>query len=108
MVQLKTIEQLTSFLSENPHSVVFKHSTSCSVSAKAYQEFLSFTSTSPVPSAVIHVVESRKISNYLAKFTGVPHQSPQVLTFCKDKCCDSFSHYLITADRIMEVTRRDC
>ena len=108
MIKLETIDQFESFLSQNPHSVIFKHSTTCPVSSKAYQEYLSFTSNSPVPSAVIHVIESRSLSTFIAELTGVVHQSPQFLKFCNERCCDSFSHYLITSDRIQAVMTREC
>ncbi len=108
MIQLETIEQLESFLSENPHSIILKHSTTCPVSSEAYNEFVSFVSSSPIPSAVIHVIESRVLSNYVAKLTGVVHQSPQLLKFRNDKCCDSFSHYLITVNKIKAAVEREC
>ena len=108
MIQIETIEQLESFLSNNPHSMLFKHSTACPVSSKSFKEFKDFIETNPVPSAVIHVIESQVLSNYVAELTRVAHQSPQLLMFCKDKCCDSLSHYLITADRIKGIVGREC
>ncbi len=108
MIKLETIEHVESFLSENPQSMIFKHSTTCPVSAGALRELTSFISDNLTPVGIILVIESRPLSKYVAKLTGVAHQSPQLLMFCKDKCCDSLSHYLITANRIKKVGKREC
>lgn len=103
MIQLETIEQLQTFLDKNPHSVILKHSTSCSISARAYREFSALLSKSPSLSAIIMVIEARPVSNYLAEMSGVVHKSPQVLFFHNRQCYRNFSHYDITKDHIREI-----
>ena len=100
MIQIETIEQLQSFMSDNPVSVILKHSTSCSISSDAYQEFLSFAANSPVSAALVFVIESREVSNHLAELTGVEHKSPQALIFKNGECCKNISHSEITAKNI--------
>jgi len=100
MIQLETIEQLEAFLTENPDSVILKHSTSCPVSACAQRELRLFTSSTDHPAAIVLVIESRPLSNHLAEMSGVVHQSPQVLLFRKGKCFKHFSHFDITTANI--------
>ena len=100
MTQLKTIEQLQDFLAENPNSIIFKHSTSCPISARAYREFSMFTKNSTVHVAIVLVIESRPVSNYLAEIANSVHQSPQVLFFREGKCYNNFSHNDITEKNI--------
>ncbi len=100
MIQLETIEQLQDFLAENPNSIIFKHSTSCPISARAYREFSVFTKNSPVQAAIVFVIESRPVSDYLAEITNLAHQSPQALFFREGKCYNNFSHNDITVENI--------
>ncbi len=100
MIQIETIEQLQAFLADNPNSVILKHSTSCSISANAYQEFLSSAPDSPVRMAIVLVIEARQVSDHLTELTGVEHKSPQALIFKNSECYKNFSHSEITADNI--------
>lgn len=100
MTQLETVEQLETFLTQNPNSAILKHSTSCPISSCAYRELASFTSKNNYPTAIILVIETRPLSNYLAEMSGVVHQSPQVLLFRKGKCHKHFSHFDITTANI--------
>lgn len=100
MTQLETIEQLKTFLAENPNSAIFKHSTSCPISACAHRELSLFITETDYPLAVILVIEARPVSNHLAEMSGVIHQSPQVLLFRNGKCYKHFSHFDITTANI--------
>jgi bacillithiol system protein YtxJ len=100
MIRIDTVEQLQSFLGENPNSAILKHSTSCPISTKAHREFTSFSSNASCPTAIVLVIEARPVSNHLAEVTGVTHKSPQVLFFRNRECYKDFSHYDITADNI--------
>jgi bacillithiol system protein YtxJ len=106
MTKLETIEQLEAFLSENPVSVILKHSTACPISARAYREFTSFAAASPVPAAIVLVIEGRSISNQLTSISGVDHASPQVLFFNNGQSYSNLSHYQITADNIRAVLEK--
>ncbi|SFS61865.1 bacillithiol system redox-active protein YtxJ [Paenibacillus sp. BC26] len=81
--------------------VVFKHSTTCPVSANAYTEFTNYLKNNEAASAdtdfvLVKVIESRPVSNQIAEDTSVKHESPQVILI-KDKAKYwTASHWSIT------------
>ena len=78
--------------------VFLKHSLTCPASASAYEEVKSFVKTYPaVPVYVIPVQTHRGAATYLAKHTGVRHESPQVLVFYRGRVSAVASHFEITA-----------
>ncbi|WP_239617250.1 bacillithiol system redox-active protein YtxJ [Cohnella mopanensis] len=86
--QLTSIEQWNQALemSSSKPLLVFKHSTSCSVSAGAHEELMHFIEdgqTGPVEYAIVHVIEDRPVSNAIAEQLGIKHASPQAI-FVKD------------------------
>ncbi|WP_144513791.1 bacillithiol system redox-active protein YtxJ [Bacillus sp. FJAT-22090] len=74
--------------------LVFKHSTTCPVSAHAYKEFTSFDS--PVETYLVKVIENRTVSNEIESDLGVRHESPQVLLIADGEAVWSASHWKIT------------
>ena len=63
-----------------PWALVFKHSTRCPVSSRAWQEVAAFRKEHPEAVVyVVHVVEQRALSNAIASRTGVRHESPQAI-----------------------------
>jgi bacillithiol system protein YtxJ len=81
--------------------LIFKHSTQCSVSDAAYDEFLKFTAdAAEVPCGVVLVVENRDISDDIAARFGVRHQSPQAIVIEEGRPKWNASHWSITADAL--------
>jgi bacillithiol system protein YtxJ len=81
-----------------PQVVVLKHSLTCPASASAYEEVKTFVKTCPTgPVYVIPVQTHRRAATYLAKHTGVRHESPQVLILSEGKVSAVASHCGITA-----------
>jgi bacillithiol system protein YtxJ len=81
-----------------PHVVVLKHSLTCPASASAYEEVKKFVRSYPsVPVYVIPVQTHRGAATYLAKHTGVRHESPQVLVLNRGRVTAVASHFGITA-----------
>lgn len=82
--------------------IIFKHSTMCPISARAWQEVQDFISQSPneVLVTMIKVIESRPVSNQVAEELGVKHQSPQVLLVCDRKALWNASHQAVTKSNI--------
>jgi bacillithiol system protein YtxJ len=66
--------------------ILFKHSTSCPTSSRAWREVQNFIkeSSDEVLVGMIKVIESRPVSNQAAEELGLNHQSPQVL-FIRDR-----------------------
>ena len=61
--------------------ILFKHSTTCPVSNRAWREVQNFikVSSHEVLVGMIKVIESRSVSNQVTEELGLIHQSPQVL-----------------------------
>lgn len=80
--------------------VVFKHSTTCPVSANAYTEFSNYLKNNAdqddTDFVLVKVIESRPVSNQIAEDTAVKHESPQIILI-KDKAKYwTTSHWSIT------------
>ena len=66
--------------------LVFKHSTSCPISADAYKQFNAFIETDQgqeLTTAYVKVIESRPVSNQIAEDLDVVHKSPQIFLLFK-------------------------
>ncbi|MGO4183309.1 bacillithiol system redox-active protein YtxJ [Paenibacillus sp. TAF43_2] len=86
--------------------VVFKHSTTCPVSANAYQEFNQYLDGKPredVEYVLVKVIESRPVSNQIAEDTSVKHESPQIIFIEKKEKVWTTSHWSITKAHITAV-----
>ena len=82
-------------------AVLYKHSTSCPVSAVVIDEVLRFAETHPAWSIyVLKVLEHRDLSDAVAERFGVPHESPQVFIFRQGRPVWHTSHYEITAQSL--------
>lgn len=100
--QLMSVEQWDEALkatSEKP-LLVFKHSTSCSISAGAHEELMNYikdtNAGAPVDFAIVHVIEERPISNAIAEQLGIKHASPQAILVKDGQPVWDTSHWNIT------------
>src|SRR6266480_4257071 len=80
---------------------VFKHSTSCPVSASAYRELEGV----PGEVALIEVQGARAISTELGERTGVQHESPQVIILRNGKAVWHASHWKVTSHAVEQAMR---
>lgn len=91
--------------SEERPLLIFKHSTSCPISAGAHEEFANYakdSAASKVDFAIVHVIEERPVSNAIADRLGVQHQSPQAILVEKGQPAWHESHWGITYDFLVE------
>lgn len=105
MKELTDLEGLESCLnaSNTAPVVIFKHSTSCSISAGAYENVRQFLSQPPDACPefyMVKVIESRPVSNEIASRLGVQHRSPQIILVKDGQPLWSASHYGINVDAI--------
>lgn len=98
----KSFEELVSRSQERP-IVVFKHSTTCPISAAAYQEMTQFDGDV----ALVDVQSAREVSGEIEKKTGVPHESPQVLVLRNGKVIWNASHWKVKAEAVAEAIRKN-
>lgn len=87
--------------------IIFKHSTTCPISERAYQEVKAFIQNSKddVLVVMIKVIESRPVSNQVANDLEVKHQSPQVLLLSNRKVLWHTSHQSVTKDNIIKALK---
>lgn len=77
---------------------LFKHSTTCPISAAAYRrvaEYLAVADGAPV--YLVKVIEARPVSNEIAARTGVRHESPQCVLLDHGAAVWHASHGGVTA-----------
>ena|SRR6218665_1978121 len=99
-LQLEEIRQ-KSF--ENP-VLVFKHSTTCSISATSLSRIERAWDADKAKNIVpfyLDLLRYRSISNKIAKDFEVEHQSPQVLLIQNGECTYDASHFDIRFDEIV-------
>lgn len=105
--QLTTIEQWDQAMKSSAEKplLLFKHSTSCSVSAGAHEELMHFIEddkVNPVDYAIVHVIEDRPVSNAIAEQLGVKHASPQAILVKDGRSVWDTSHWHITYSFLSE------
>lgn len=103
--ELKEENELEAILETSRKGPVFvlKHSTTCPISAGAYRrvgEYLEKKGEAAAPFYLVKVIESRPLSNAIARETGVQHASPQLILFQDGKARWDTSHGAITAEAI--------
>jgi len=84
--------------SKGPY-MIFKHSTSCSVSKMVKRNFESDSDLLPqsIPIYYLDLIRYRSLSNRISKDFGVRHESPQLLVIENGTCEYSASHDSIDA-----------
>ncbi len=93
-----TVAALDEFLARanGAPAVLFKHSNTCGVSARAYAEMAKMTE----PVALITVQNARAVSDEIEKRWSVDHESPQVLVIREGKLVWTASHFQVKAQDV--------
>lgn len=104
---LTEVEQLDGIVkaSYDKPQIIFKDSTSCGISARA-KAGLQEDWTPVADQADLHYLDLlsyRSVSNEVASFTGVIHQSPQVIIYHQGKVVADTSHHNISVRYIKGV-----
>ena len=92
---LQALHELLKQSTERP-VVIFKHSTTCPISAGAYEEMSGLAGEV----ALVDVQSARDISREIAASTGVEHESPQVIILRHGKPVWHTSHWEITKETV--------
>ena len=107
--ELNSIEDLDTAIAESNKQPVllFKHSLTCPISARAMREFESFLDQAEpsVGYKLIVVQKAREVSNEAASRLGVRHESPQAVIVRRGREVWNTSHSRITAERLREAVR---
>lgn len=107
MVQLDEIQSPEQYEKMMEHSaekpvLLFKHSTTCPISAAAYEEYTNYLTSADanVAAYLIKVIENRDVSNQVEADTNVKHESPQIFLIENKKVRWHTSHSKITSEAI--------
>lgn len=94
-VELSDIESLDDFLarSNGDPVIIFKHSDSCGISARAYTQMSEVAS----PVGLVTVQTARAVSDELEKRMGLAHETPQVMIVSDGKVAWTASHGQVKA-----------
>jgi bacillithiol system protein YtxJ len=82
---------------------LFKHSTTCPVSASAFREMEDITGEI----ALIDVQSARSLSNEIKEQTGIAHESPQVIIFRNGNAVWHASHWKVTSHAVEQAMREN-
>lgn len=82
---------------------IFKHSTTCPISAGAYREMKDL----PGEIALIEVQRARSISDDIGARTGIAHESPQVIILRNGNAVWHASHWKVTSHAVLQAMREN-
>ena len=96
VTRLRNANDWESLLNESRNEIVlvFKHSTVCSISSQALEEFLQFARQhQSTRVGVVHVVEDRGLSTLIAQDTRIRPESPQLIAIKNERPIWHGSHW---------------
>ncbi|MGF1922923.1 MAG: bacillithiol system redox-active protein YtxJ [Bacteroidia bacterium] len=104
-INLNDLAQLNTIKNDENYSVIFKHSTRCSVSMMAKRRFEMDWSVLPetIKLYFLDLISHRDISAAIAEDLQVHHESPQLLLIKNGECILDLSHGEISADEVAEL-----
>ncbi len=106
MVKLSTSEDFKRAKEKNNRFLLFKNSTTCPISAQAFEEFQKFSEDNTQEVYYLNVQESRPLSNEIADSFNVKHQSPQALVFNGNEVVWHDSHWRITYTSLSDAAKQ--
>lgn len=101
LTEVAQIEEIVAQSAQQP-ILIFKHSTSCSISsmAKSRLERQWNFEAEAIKPYYLDLIANRAVSNAVAEHFGVTHQSPQVLLVKEGACVYNASHNSIAVRAI--------
>lgn len=102
-ISLESAEQLSGIKQKTGYSIIFKHSTRCSISlmAKRRLELDGDHLPENLPVYFLDLIKYRDISNQVAQDFQVHHQSPQLLLIKDGECILDQSHGGISVEEAL-------
>ncbi|MBC7566920.1 MAG: bacillithiol system redox-active protein YtxJ [Pedobacter sp.] len=99
------LDQINNIKKQEGYSLIFKHSTRCSVSMMAKRRFEMDWEAIPEDTSLyfLDLIKYRPISAQIAETFQVQHESPQILLIKDGNCVLDASHSDISAEEIAEV-----
>nr|WP_294896175.1 bacillithiol system redox-active protein YtxJ [uncultured Pedobacter sp.] len=106
-ITLDQADQLKSIKADAGYSVIFKHSTRCSISMMAKKRVDMDLDDLPetVKPYFLDLIAHREISNQIAELFQVHHESPQLLLIKDGECILDQSHGDISIEETLELIK---
>ena len=85
--------------------LIFKHSSACPISARAYGQVERFLDGADAPRfefGMVVVQEARALSNRIAETLDVEHETPQAIVVRDGEPVWNASHFRVTGDALAE------
>jgi len=103
-ITLNNVEQLDQIAkaSNSKPQLIFKHSTTCSISKMAFSRFERAEAPESIDFYYLDLLNFRNISSAIAEKFQVHHESPQVILIKNEACIYDESHYGIMMDEVIE------
>lgn len=104
-INLTDLAQLNTIKNDENYSVIFKHSTRCSVSMMAKRRFEMDWDLLPkeINLYFLDLISYRSISAEIAELFQVHHESPQLLVIKNGECVLDTSHGDISVEEVADV-----
>lgn len=103
--RLTNADQLDQLIAESAGQpvLIFKHSTTCSISAMALSRLeRNWSDAAGIKPYLLDLLSYRSVSNRVADQFGVLHQSPQVLLIQNGECVYDASHMSISFQTLQQ------
>lgn len=104
---LTTLAELDNIKNDENYSVIFKHSTRCSISMMVKRRFEMDWDALPegISLYFLDLISHRDISAAIAEVFQVHHESPQLLLIKNGECVLDSSHGDISAEEVAELIK---
>ena len=107
--EIRQIKELDEALADSSERTVllFKHSLTCPISTRAYNEFISYLEKADpeVSYHLITVQSARAISNEIASRLGVRHETPQAILVRDGREVWNASHFDVNAASVSQALK---
>ncbi len=104
-INLTSTEQINNIKAAKGYSIIFKHSTRCSISMMAKRRFEldgKLFDENITPLYFLDLIKYRDLSKNVADVFNVHHESPQLLLIKNGECILDQSHSSISAEEAVE------
>jgi bacillithiol system protein YtxJ len=103
-IELNQSEQISEIKNKEKASLIFKHSTRCSISKMALKFFeRDWKEELEVDCYFLDILNNRNLSNQIAETFHVHHESPQIIVIRNTECILDASHSDISVEEVEEV-----
>lgn len=99
--KIERMDELKEILNYEGKFLLFKHSLTCPISQKAFDQFNQYLEDHPeIDGYYLTVQESRPLSNYIEAYFSIQHESPQIFHIHCGSVKRHTSHENITKETI--------